>query len=286
MKPKAKKSAQSAQIIDSKEALESKILSIYNNYSKTRGGVLVRLIAAAALSFLLLLYDGLPLIGVNLPGIMDRDAYFVSHVLIGMQLLIICAMTSGKKLWEGLRKLFTRGSDAYSTVAVLLISVLIYDVVIMTAQLDRPPVFHFVAAIAVIMAIASECAELSATMSTYKFFFSDMLARAGGEVIAGSANDGARYTLHRSVGKDSVADKMYRGGLDPSQKVYSPLEIESVAGYFNVASKKSKRSHAPMAVIVPSMVFSIIMGVLAFAVTGENGELWMRLQKLAIRRCG
>jgi hypothetical protein len=128
------------------------------------------------------------------------------------------------------------------------------------------------------MAIASECAELSATMNTYKFFFSDMLARAGGEVIAGSANDGARYTLHRSVGKDSVADKMYRGGLDPSQKVYSPLEIESAAGYFNVASKKSKRSHAPMAVIVPSMVFSIIMGVLAFAVTGENGELWMSFE--------
>ena len=102
-----------------------------------------------------------------------------------------------------------------------------------------------------------------------------MLARAGGEVIAGSANDCARYTLHRSTDKDSVADKMYRGGLDPSQKIYSPLEIESAAGYFNVANKKSKRSHAPMAVIVPSMVFSIIMGVLAFVFTGDNGELWM-----------
>jgi hypothetical protein len=68
---------------------------------------------------------------------------------------------------------------------------------------------------------------------------------------------------------------MYRGGLDPSQKVYSPLEIESAAGYFNVASKKSRRSHAPMAVIVPSIVFSIIVGVADFAIMGDSRELWM-----------
>ena len=260
---------------DSKEALENKIFSIYDNYSKSRGGVLIRLIAAAAIAFLLLLYDGLSSIGVSLPGIMDRDAYFMPHVLIGMQLLIICAITSGRKLLGGLRKLFTRASDAYSTVAVLLISVIVYDVVIMTVRIDRPPVFHFLAAIAITMAIASECAELTSAMNTYKFFFSDTLARAGGEVIAGSANDCARYTLHRSTDKDSVADKMYRGGLDPSQKIYSPLEIESAAGYFNVANKKSKRSHAPMAVIVPSIVFSIIVGVADFAIMGDSRELWM-----------
>lgn len=266
---------ENGKAIDSKDALESKILSIYDDYSKTRGGVLIRLIVAAVLSFLLLLYDGLPLLGVQLPGIMDRNAYFMPHVLIGMQLLIICALTSGKKLWRGLRKLFTRASDAYSTVAVLLISVVIYDVVIMNVHIDRPPVFHFLAAIAVAMAIASECAELSATMSTYRFFFSDVLKRAGGEVISGSANDGAYYTLHKSAGKGSVAEKMYRGGLDHSQTVYSPLEIRSAAGYFNVADKKSKRSHTPMVIIVPSMVFAIIVGILAFVVSGDNGELWM-----------
>ena len=258
-----------------KEALEDKILRIYNNYSSERGGVLLRLIAASAIAFLLLLYDLLPMLGVRLPGIMDRDFYFMSHVLIGMQLLIIAALTSGKRLLRGLKKLFTRGADAYSAVSVLIIGVLLYDITIMTVSVDRPPVFHFLAAMAIVMAVAAECAELSANMMVYKFFFSDMIARADGEVMADSENRSRRYTLHRSSGEGSVAEKMYRGGLDTSQSIYSPLEIESTAGYFNAAEKKSRKAHAPMAVLLPSLVFSTIMGIIAFVVTGENGELWM-----------
>ena len=260
--------------LTSKDALEAKILSIYNNYAKIRGGMFLRLIAASFISFLLLLYDGLPMLGVSLPGIMDRDFYFMPHVLIGLQLLVICALTSGKKLLKGMLKLFTRASDAYSAVAVLTVGVITYDIVMMTAHIDRPPEFHFLAALAITMAIASDCAEISATMSTYEFFFADVIARADGDVIAQSENAEKCYTLHRSSGQDSVAEKMYRGGLDPDNVVYTPLEIESAVGYFNSAEKQSRKSNATMAIIIPAIVFSVLVGIITFIIQGDGGELW------------
>ena len=152
-----------------------KILSVYEDKRRTRGSTLVRMMITAIFCGVLLIYDGLPLLGVHLPGIMDRKEFFLSYVLIGLQLLVIALIPSAKQIWRGAKRLFSRRADFYSIVALLFVAVLVYDCVIVPVKVGTPHVFHFLLSFLAFAAIASECANITLEISTYRFFFRDII---------------------------------------------------------------------------------------------------------------
>jgi hypothetical protein len=194
--------------------LGEKILSVYEDKRRARGATFIRMMLTAIFCGVLLIYDGLPLMGVHLPGIMDRKEFFFSYVLIGLQLLVIALIPSVKQIWNGAKRLFSRRADSYSIVALLFVAVLVYDCVIMTVKIGTPHVFHFLLAFLAFAAIAAECANITFEISTYRFFFGDVIYSASGDSITDFEKREATYTLRKSEGKNSIAEKMYRGGLD------------------------------------------------------------------------
>ena len=258
----------SAKSADLRQTLEEKIFSVYDDdYRKKRGGSLLRLIISASTSLLLFFYDFLPLVGVQLPGIMDRKEYYQAYVLIGLQLLLLCMLPSVKKVWAGIRRLFSRNPDGYSMLAVVLLVTVVYDIGAMTAKAGTPPVFHFVVSLAIVAVTAAECAMLTFEMRNYNYFFSDVLSRASGNTMIGlNAEDQLKsdvgFTLERSAGKGSTAEKMYLGGLDPTQNVYIPRDVSSTSGYFVASKLKSRKSTAPIVLILPAVIVAIVVGIL------------------------
>jgi hypothetical protein len=259
---------------DIHQTLEEKVFNIYDSYSKKRGGVLVRLLATAFLSILLLLYDGLPILGVQLPGIMDRKEYFLAYVLIGMQLLVLSLLPSLKQLWNGIKRMFSRNADAYSMLAALTIVVFLYDIFIMVVKIGTPHVFHFIVSFVAISIVVAECVQLTEQMKNFRYFFEEVIEKGESGEFPDAENQQAKFTLKRSAGKGSTADKMYKGGLDPTKNVFVPIDISSAAGYFNVCDNKTRKSRAPMVLMLPSMIVSLIMGIFAFVVGGAE-DIWV-----------
>ena len=260
---------------DIHQTLEEKVVAIYESYPKKRGAAFLRLLATAFISILLFLYEALPLLGVQLPGIMDRREYFLAYVLIGMQLLVLAMLPSFKQLWGGIKRMFSRSADVYSMLAVISIVTVIYDLFIMTVKVGTPQVFHFMVAMATTAIVGAECARLTQEMNNFKYFFEDVIERAEeDETPDKEIVPEARFTLKKSMGKGSTAEKMYGGGLDPTKKVYVPIEVSSAAGYFNSYDEKSRKSHAPTVLMLPAMVLSLVMGIIAVVVSGGE-DIWL-----------
>ena len=261
---------------ETREALEEKILSVYEAQQRRRGGILIRLILTSTLAFFILLYEILPFFGIYLPGILDKREFFFSYVLIGLQLLVLCCLPSYKYLWHGLKKLFTKRPNGYSIAVVLTAATALYDIVIMSVKVASPHTFHFAVALVLVIITVSECIEISMKMKTYRYFFTDRLARARGDVIIDGSSGEKQFTLRRSRGRNSIAERMYNGGLDPTKRVYEPIEVDSAAGYFSAAELRGDKTGFSMAAILPMVAVSLIVGILAFVFVGTE-EFWVCL---------
>ena len=255
----------------------SNVRKIHGEYSKKRGGMLVRLIGAAALAVLLLLYELLPQLGLELPGIMNRDDFFISYVLLGLQLAILCGAIFYKQIWEGAKKLFSRTPDAYSVVTALAALVIIYDITVLFVDNTIPHVFHFLWVFTLLGAALSECMSLTVEMRTFEFFFSSVLNNEHTE--HGSLQKEAVFTLCKSQGKNSTAEKMYMGGLDNSKNIYFPLELESARNCISAINSDSKKTWLPMLLILPSIAIATLFGLMAMIV---SGQFWLAIDAMVV----
>ncbi len=255
-----------AEKLDEAEFAEN-IKKQHNEYSKKRGAILLRLILTSVCAAILLIYEGLSTLGVDFPGIMSRNDFFVSYLLLSLQVMLIGSVFSYRQIWDGLKKLFSRQATAYSIFSVLSVVVLVYDIILLFVGVEEnPPVFHFALATMLLFAIISECQALTAEMRVFKFIFSNVLKeKAEDEEIS-------QFTLRKSVGKNSTAEKMYAGGLDHSKNIYFPLEIGAVKNCVSAIKQKNNNSNISMIAIIPSMVFSTIVGLSALLVIEK---LWV-----------
>ena len=250
---------------------EERILASHELYRKTRGGLLVRMGVAALISLVLLIYEGLPVFDMELPGILNRYDYsIVPYVLIALSLVFLCGITSYKQLWSGLKKLVSPKPDIYSMIALLGITELVYDISAFFAEKTVPNTYHFVLTLGIFMAVLCEYLQLSAEKRSFEFYFSN--------VIYGESSLGRKcFTLCKSEGEGSVAEKMYSGGMPSNKNVYYPMEVDSEIGFFRAVANKSDKTRVPMLAVVPAIAFAIIVGIVALFV---SGEIWTGLAGL------
>lgn len=249
------------------EKAKKKLQAQYEEYRKKRGGSLLRLIISSAIALVLFFYEALPTFGVEFGGIFNRENYFFAYVLFGLQILILTALPLLKPIFENFKKFLNRGIDAYLIAGVTVIVTAIYDFIVLFEKNDIPPTFHFCAAIVIILAELSAFMKITAEIRNYEYYFSEYLFEYDGD-------DGATYkfTLVKSEGRGSLAEKMYAGGLDEKIKVFTPSSVESVNGFFEANKRQSKRNKMILPWIIVSAVAAFIFTVVA-AIIYE--ELWV-----------
>jgi len=244
----------------------------YDTYGQRRGALFIKLVINALIAIALLIYEGLPALGVELGGILNREDYtVVPYVLIALSLVILACFTSYKRLWEGLKALISPLPNVYSMVALLGTVTLIYDISIMFVRDDIPPTFHLPVVLLLVLAIVRDCQLLSAEKSCFEFFFGDELFE--------NVESTAKFTLVKNVGRGSVAEKMYAGGFDSAKNVYSPIEISSEMGFFRAVQTKSKRADVHMVLLIPSIAFSAVVGIFALLV---SEAIWVAIGGMLI----
>ncbi len=251
-----------------RQELCEKLRAKKETYSKKRGSVLVRLSITAILAFILFIYEILPIFGVKFPGLLNIDENFIPYLLLGMPMILLCGVLSYKQIWDGMKKIFTKKADPYSIFVPIAISVLFYDIVAMFNGEKKPPVFHFMLACVLVTAIVWELLRITSEKRSFEFFLGSLLTTQGD---MSTAEKEYSFTLCKSRGKNSTAEKMYAGGLDPNKNIYYPLEISenSLENCLNALKARSKKSEMPFVMLLPSMIFSLIIGFVALIVAEE-----------------
>ena len=243
------------------EKLKGKLNKQYELYRKKRGGILLRFIISAVFAFVVLVYEMLSVLNLQLGGIFNRDDYFFAYALVGLQLLIFAVIPAAKCIFESFKKIFTDGIDSYFIAGVSVLVTVLYDFIVVFERKDIPPTFHFCAALIILLAELSELMKLNSEMRNYEYYFSEYLFDEDITDV-----ELYKYTLAKSEGRGSVAEKMYLGGLDSKTEVYFPQAVESVNGFFEATKINSKRNKAMFGWIIASVVvafiFTIVSGII------------------------
>ena len=257
---------------ETKVSKRKKILEVHEKYAHRRVNALLRLIISGFFAFGLLFYDGLPIIGVELPGIMNREYYFVSYLLLGFQLVALCLLPSYKQIWTGAKKLFSIRPDVYSIVVALAGTVLIYDFTLLFVNDGSiPPVFHFALACVMVFVQLLEFQIISTEKRCFEMFFFDEISE--------NEERTQKFTLYKSKGKNSTAEKLYAGGVAREKAVYTPFEIQSTEAVISALQKQSRRRDFSMVAFIPSLAFSLVLWLVSLIITGH---LWISLCSLIV----
>ena len=238
--------------------MREKLQRQYESYRRKRGGVFLRLIISSLIACVLLIYEALPIMGIEFGGILNRRDYFFVYALLGMQLMIFAAVPAFTRMYESCKKLLSFGIDVYFLASVSVIITFVYDLIVVFASSSIPPTFHFCAVMAVILAELSELMHIVTDMRNYEYYFSEYLLEDDG-------NDAEKkkYTLLKSEGRGSVAEKMYAGGLDSKNTVYFPRDIESTIGFFFASKRESKRGKRMLSTVVISAIVALMLTIVS-----------------------
>ena len=239
------------------EKLKAKINKQYDSYRKKRGGILLKLIISALVTLVLLAYEMMSVLNIDAGGIFNRERYFFAYVLVGLQLLIFAALPAIKLVCGSFKKIISNGIDAYIIAGISFILTVLYDFI---AVFSKEPLttFHFCAAFVLVLAELSDLMKLNTEIKNYEYYFSEYLF--DGEI---TEIEKYKFTLVKSNGRGSLAEKMYQGGLNEKTSVYLPQTVESANGFFEANKIRSKKNRATFGWIISSVAVAIILTVVS-----------------------
>ncbi len=244
-----------------------KLKAYYGELKAKRRKLLINILISAIPALLLFVYELLTSVGVQMPGIMNREDFFVPYLILSLQLTVFCAITSLKKLWDGAKRLASMTPNSYTVAAILAVVVVLYDIVAIIRSSDTlSPTFHFVWVAILILANFREVFVLSTNIKQAEFFFSS--------AIFGDNGNKSKFTLTKSRGRKSTAEKMYSGGLDASKNIYSPIATNRS---LNINKCRMNGNELSMLTIIISACVSIMLGVVGGVIASSVAVAFMTI---------
>ncbi len=208
----------------------------------------VKPILLGVLSLFIFILELLPILELVPDGMFDYTAYPFTYILIDAQLLIFMAAICYEKIFVGIKKLLSASLDLYSIISLSIIMTVLHSIIAcFCANEIMPYLYNSVSAICLL------------TLSIFELLDEKRIKNSIYELSEKSV-----YTLRRSHGKNSCAEKMYMGGVDPDTNIYEPAEISG--GGFRESFAKEKDRFDDLSVIyaiMPIAVFSIVMAVIS-----------------------
>ena len=167
---------------------------------------------------------------------------------------MVCCLPAWKPLWKGLRDLFRMRTGTYTVAVFSVVVVILYDFASLYMANHRlPPAFHFAAAWNLVAATVADHLLLCREKRTFRVY----------------SAEGTAYTLLKSEGNGSIAEKMYRGGLPRTHAVRTLADVPFPNCYFRAVCEETA-SHSVMRYLsVPLLILSALCGV-GCALFGED----------------
>ena len=226
----------------------SQTREVSEGYKKRYFSLKIKLAVAAVMTFLLLIYENLPVIGYQLAGFLDPAVYPVVYVMIDLQILLIAYAAAYEQFFAGFASLFKGKPTPESIFSTVSVASLVYS--IMVAKTAVPPtepvLFNFPAALCALMAL------VFAYLTTKREIFSF-------NVISSKK---PKYALRRLSANEATME--VAAFSDDEEEIGDVLKIEKVSfvdGYFyrTESSNKSNSAIIFMCLLV-SLALSLLFG--------------------------
>ncbi|MBR2387444.1 MAG: magnesium transporter [Clostridia bacterium] len=214
---------------------------------------LLKRICMFALPLLILWLEMMPILGIVPEGFLDYESFRAAYILIDAQLLIFMAALNYEKLLDGLKKILSPAANFYSVLSMTVIATFLGSILSCFCMTDDVPrLFNFISALYLLVSYVLE-------------HFERRRRKEGTEML--EKGEGV-FTIHRSQGKNSAAEKMYAGGVDPDKSIFEIAEVESESYYpafsrEKVEKNKNFSNGLIIGAITPAIIFGIIMAVVA-----------------------
>ena len=220
---------------------------IFAVYQKKKRYAILRMCGCALISVLLFFYETLPLLGVEFGGILNYHDYVGAYLLMGFQLLFISSLLFGKRMGEGVFRIFSLRPNLYSVTALSVIGVLIYDLVATLTMHEWVAPFHCSVSLLILVLSWSEYLLLSREIKILSVLSSDP--------------ERSQYTLDELSSDDRYVAKMMRGGLSENTKVSVPECCMDSNEFFKETTQPSLDLRMASILLLPSLLLSIITAI-------------------------
>ncbi|MBO5883919.1 MAG: hypothetical protein J6Q78_05900 [Clostridia bacterium] len=234
-----------------KERLEEALF----DYQVEKKNSLLRLIGIGVITLILLLYELLPIFDVSFKGIFDYENYPVAYSLIGLQLVVFDIIIMYRRLWKGIRSVFTTDRSVDNVVSFTVGVVVLYDILSLFGVSEKMPIaFNFIISVLMLLLCIDE-------------FISIITKINGCEIVL---SDDAKYEFSKCARFGGVAEKMYRGGYSTERSVFVMNGTDNIDMYANdiIADEKliSKKSKI---LLIPAFVLAAVMSMVSVILEGE-----------------
>lgn len=247
---------------DEDEIEESSDTAVEREQSEYRKSILfssLKLAVCAIITFIMFLYDTLPLFDVDFVGLSDYVLYPAAYVMIGTQLLLICAAIMWRDIWNGIKGLLTVYPNIYSMAFVSVCACVFYDMVFFITGGYKPehtPMFHFLCGTFLTMVCIYSLIIKIRESATYDMYSADV----------------AKFTLTRDKSSHSVGEKMYSGGFSREKKIYMPSAMTNPKGFREAIDEEgSFGNFVYSSLILMSVGVGVIFGI-ALVIAGRGIE--------------
>ena len=200
-----------------------------------------RRVCMFALPAIILWLELMPILGIVPDGFLDYEAFRAVYVLIDAQLLLFVAALNYEKLLDGVKKMLSPMANFYSVLSVTVISTLLGSILSCFCMTDDVPrLYNFISAFYLLLSYLLE-------------YFERRRKKEGTDIL--EKGDGV-FTIRRSQGKNSSAEKMYSGGVDPDKSIFELVEIEEKSFYPAFSREKvEKNSNFSNGIIIGAICF-------------------------------
>ena len=237
-------------VLDGREYVsEEQNEAIIASYQKKRFSAMWSMIGCALIALIAFVYELLPILDVNIDGVLDYNRNPAVYALIGLQFVVFAAVICYKRLWIGLKRAFSLSPNAHSIVAIILALTVIYDIIIVIMLSftgdDMPPMYNGIATIITCIVALADYLNVVSEEKAFGVY---------------SASTG-KYTLMRETVNTSIGAKMYGGGLDPTKTVYSARSVDFPRGFFRSMNENGRKDAVLTASIIPVIIIGMIAAI-------------------------
>lgn len=142
----------------------SQTASVKSEYARDKFRMIIRLGATALFAILLCVYD---IFGKSFGGVLDPTVYPVVNVMISLQLLLVAAAFSVKRLFAGVNAIFKGDLNVHSISALAVTVAVIYDVILAIAVPKTFTLYNFPASICLFLGAIHDYFVLEREICTF-----------------------------------------------------------------------------------------------------------------------
>ncbi len=247
--------------------------SIGESYKQEYQTMKMRLLGTVIFAVALFLFETISSFGLTMGGVLDMHRYPVIHIMLSLQLLVLCGALSWRQLLIGLRDAITFNPSPSSIPAVATVATVAYDVVMaLVSPSSGLYLYNFPASLCLLILVLSDYFDLDREIRSFNTI----------------ATRRPKFALHynrkaseHSVEADMAAVFSGAESAPADDKVLEVKKVNFIENYFRRTNISSANKRTFNVAIYPIIALAIALGVVSYVIN-KSGVTAVNISVLSV----